>query len=427
MSKRSGLRLAGTLVMAVALVLALGASAASAVETPRVAVVSSLISEHRDIAKGYIQEKDHSIRADMTVDALQSQGIPSTKIGDAQLLDLAALKQYDVVVFPRVTAMTKAQRLVVRQYVAEGGGVLFLFGTSRFDYSTGSYVPLVNLKWFGTTLAEFKQWEWGELSEIMQVRFLNDPATYKGFHVTGTDPFGNPVDLVGGKDDYNELVATYPGNTNVRVLATYQGSRTNDAGYPANNTPAMWTSLYYKGRMFYSGFQLYGMTRLNCPELSTAGSENYGTAASQGTKDQARALLANAVRWAGTPPTTADMSKSPLTGSAYSLDPTPRTVTIRTSATSVSRPRPFVLSGELASGVVGDPVVVYVKKPGKAYWTYSSKRLCYALASGGASWWYRYVPIARTSPAGTYYFKAAFGGDETRPSGVSSIITVRMR
>lgn len=400
-------------------------SAASA--APNVAVVSSVISEHRDISRGYITEKDHSIRADMTVDALASQGIASTKIGDAQLLDLAALKQFDVVVFPRVTAMTKAQRLVVRQYVAEGGGVVCLFGTSRFDYTTGSYVPLVNLKWFGTTLYEFKQWEWGELSEIMQVRFLNDPATYKGFHVTGTDPYGNAVDLVGGKDDYNELVATYPGNTNVRVLATYQGSRTNDSAYPANNVPAMWTSLYYKGRMFYTGFQLYGMTRLNCPELSTAASENYGTAASQSTKDQARSLLANAVRWAATGPTSGDMSKSPLTGSEYSLSPTPQVVSIRTSTTSVVRPRPFILSGVLLNGVVGDPVVVYVKKPGKAYWSYSSKRLCYSLATGGANWWYRYTPLSRTCPAGTYYFKAAFSGDGQRPAGVSKTVTIRIR
>jgi hypothetical protein len=190
----------------------------------------------------------------------------------------------------------------------------------------------------------------------------------------------------------------------------------------------MWTSLFYKGRLFYTGFQLYGMTK--CDPKVGDGIEDcyYGTAASRDTKAQARALLANAVRWAGATGTTSDMSRSPLTGSAYSLSPGPRTsISIKSSATSVIRPRSFALSGVMASGVVGDPVVVYVKKPGKAYWSYSSRRLCHSLAVGGANWWYRYTPTARTSPAGTYYFKAGFGGDATRPPGVSGVVTVRMR
>lgn len=103
-------------------------------------------------------------------------------------------------------------------------------------------------------------------------------------------------------------------------------------------------------------------------------------------------------------------------------------LTIKTSATSVYWGRPFVLSGVLTPGAVGDPVVVYVKKPGKTYWSYSSKRLCYsAAAAGGANWWYRYTPIGRTSPRGTYYFKTAFSGDAARTPVVSATVKVTVR
>ena len=114
---------------------------------------------------------------------------------------------------------------------------------------------------------------------------------------------------------------------------------------------------------------------------------------------------------------------------AAPLPPAPAaaSVTIRSSAASTYVGRPFVLSGVLAPGTVGDPVVVYVKKPYKAYWSYSSKRLCYAGAAGGAAWWYRYTPLARTSPRGTYYFKAAFEGDGARAAGVSGAVAVRVR
>lgn len=103
-------------------------------------------------------------------------------------------------------------------------------------------------------------------------------------------------------------------------------------------------------------------------------------------------------------------------------------LTIKTSATSVIKPRPFILTGVLGLGSIGDPVVVYVKKPGKSYWSYSSKRLCYSeTADGDGNWWYRYTPIGRTCPRGIYYFKAAWSGDVLTLPVVSGTISVRVR
>ena len=100
------------------------------------------------------------------------------------------------------------------------------------------------------------------------------------------------------------------------------------------------------------------------------------------------------------------------------------TLTIRSSAYGVKVGAPFQLTGALAPGSPGDPVVAYVKKPGSARWSYSSARLAYASNGlGGALWWYRYMPRSR----GTYQFQARFAGDLGAGPSVSRNIAVSVR
>ena len=54
--------------------------------------------------------------------------------------------------------------------------------------------------------------------------------------------------------------------------------------------------------------------------------------------------------------------------------------------------------------MVGNNIVVYVKRPGKSYWTYSSNRTVYDLG-GRASWQYKYY-FRPGMPKGCYTFKA---------------------
>jgi hypothetical protein len=96
------------------------------------------------------------------------------------------------------------------------------------------------------------------------------------------------------------------------------------------------------------------------------------------------------------------------------------TITIGSSLASVTLPQPFVLSGVLGGGSIGDPVVVQVIRPNSPRWSYSSARLVYK--TGGA-WWYRYTPKLR----GTYRFKASFAGTTTVPACVSPVIAVGVR
>ncbi len=121
-------------------------------------------------------------------------------------------------------------------------------------------------------------------------------------------------------------------------------------------------------------------------------------------------------------------------GTAYQLEvvpgsapevPVAAAITIRTSAASVLHYRPFVLSGVLTPGKVGDPCVVEVRKPGLARWSYSSARLCYSAAGAdGANWWYRYTPKVH----GTYTFRVRFAGDASRLSCMSpNTVAVRVR
>ena len=89
--------------------------------------------------------------------------------------------------------------------------------------------------------------------------------------------------------------------------------------------------------------------------------------------------------------------------------------------------RSTVLSGSLGNepSLVGSAVRVWVKKPGRTYWTYSSSRGIYSMG-GEAVWWYRYT-FRRGMPVGRYYFKATFAGNATYGPWTSTVASVRVR
>jgi hypothetical protein len=99
---------------------------------------------------------------------------------------------------------------------------------------------------------------------------------------------------------------------------------------------------------------------------------------------------------------------------------------IASTSYSTLRSRTFNLTGVLRPGRYQDLCVVWVRKPGRTYWSYSSARLAYsANPDGSANWWYRYNP--RTIPRGIYAFKVSFAGDANRLASSSSVISVRVR
>ena len=121
-------------------------------------------------------------------------------------------------------------------------------------------------------------------------------------------------------------------------------------------------------------------------------------------------------------------------GSAYSTPATvtiavtaqPTSITIRTNAATTRIGGIPILSGVVSpSSLIGKNIRVYVKKPGKTYWSYSSTRTVYS-RYGVPSWQYKYY-FRRGMVRGVYAFKAvvpAWPGFSTK---TSPIVSIRLR
>jgi Carboxypeptidase regulatory-like domain len=85
--------------------------------------------------------------------------------------------------------------------------------------------------------------------------------------------------------------------------------------------------------------------------------------------------------------------------------PVSTSITIRTSASTAYIGGTPILSGAVSpSSMIGVNIVVYVMKPGKTYWTYSSNRTVYSL-NGSPAWQYKYY-FKPGMARGSYRFKA---------------------
>lgn len=115
------------------------------------------------------------------------------------------------------------------------------------------------------------------------------------------------------------------------------------------------------------------------------------------------------------------------TFSVMAPGPTPTWITIVAAATGARRGATVILSGQVSDvRLVGRIIVVYVQRPGKAYWSYSSNRVVYS-RYGVPSWQYKYL-FKSTLPLGTYRYKAvvpAYPGFAT--SATASSVSVRLR
>lgn len=239
---------------------------------------------------------------------LRDRGWDVTRIGDAELGNLATLKTYDVVVLPYVFAMDPAPSRTLLRYVAEGGGLVSALGSPRvapsYDVSptevwTEHWVRIMN----------YEGWEWGPLSEAYQAFFIDDNFTPK-FDVKALDhPIvsgvrsilqsrglsSTSVDLVRDPGAGLELVTTLQNNTNAKAFANF---RINDSAVTsryAGTYPAGLASEYLKGRSVYFYFSPMDF-------LPTYNSALYGRLTPSGIAqgEVAGAYLESALEWAAT-------------------------------------------------------------------------------------------------------------------------------
>ena len=286
-------------------------------QTPlRIGVVVSDIAAGTKSYSG--QQLGARIRSERIASFLEGEFGTSqaTRIGDAEISSLEACKAYDVIVLTRQLSLTSSQRVALRDYVAQGGGLVAMFGAGRWDYvgnrvspTTHDYMPLIYLWQWSRSWDWSRAWEWGEVSELYQVKFNNDPLMSGPFRLNGYAASSHPIlsgaatdlgrsvpiSMTAKQSDFPELVWAWAGSTTIQGLLTY-GS---------NHSLAGWTAKYGLGRVVYYGFQIH--------DLATGG-DAY---ADPDTSRQARALISNSVKWAGDPallgaaPTYGAASKSP--------------------------------------------------------------------------------------------------------------------
>lgn len=108
-------------------------------------------------------------------------------------------------------------------------------------------------------------------------------------------------------------------------------------------------------------------------------------------------------------------------------DVAPTSISIKTNATTARVGNIPILSGSVTpTGTIGENIVVYVMKPGKTYWTYSSNRTVYN-RYGTAAWQYKYY-FKPGMVRGVYKFKSvvpALSGSATATSPVTASIRLR--
>ncbi len=291
--------------------------AAAATSTLKVGVVYSDISVNEywnshQYWGGPYDISTYQRRVASTLEALRAEpGISAEQVSDDDLRDIARLRQFDAIVLPRMTASDTAQRTTLRQYVAEGGGLVTMFSPSRFDYRPGTSSPYtaspqsygtpywpINFYWgFSGSSYLSQSFEWGELSELVGMKFCNDPLFSGGYQLVSTgsshpilqmtaaDLGANAISFTDPNAQYNETVFPPSAKSLATPLLNYSGETIFEKGgledHSWSGTPshmAAWAAPYYYGRMVSYGFQLYDLLRQRA----------------------AARVLVNSVKWAGT-------------------------------------------------------------------------------------------------------------------------------
>ena len=295
---RGVLRSAFVAVVVVLVVGALSAPALAVNTQLRVGVVWSQIARGKQTDVRYYDSRVRAVE-----DTLRKAYPYVTEIGDTELSSTSRLAAYDVIVAPRTIALSSAERLAIRAFVAQGGGFVSMFGTGRWDYQSGRYLDHAAVWQFSSSWDLSRAWEWGELSELGGVKFDNDPLVNTTWSVASAqsghqilravslDTGNAPLVISTNADDYNEYVFRMPNNKFLVPLLYYRGTNTvrmaSDPTPNKSGTLAGWATSYYRGRVVRYGFQLYdGVLPGNWPTTAMG-------------KRFAASLIVNSVDWAG--------------------------------------------------------------------------------------------------------------------------------
>lgn len=192
-------------VLALALVVTPPAEAAAAL---RVGVVDSESTYVNFAQQGWWNERPPRV-----AQALIDAGFTVVDLGDADLADRSTLDTIDVLFLPLVRVMSEEAGTTVRDWVADGGGLIASFISPRMlnrpgcnwigsDHPRSTSNLAANWTCWGTSHGGFEfwarelnssVWEYGPLSEAFQNVFINDPTPTDVSIVQDAAGFGHPI------------------------------------------------------------------------------------------------------------------------------------------------------------------------------------------------------------------------------------------
>jgi hypothetical protein len=182
---------AAALLAALALgVMALSAPAITVSITPggftpppiKVAVVYSQTTLDWANKRGTPSRYPHGSKEKKLVEYLRARGYDVTElVGDRDLTNTQALKQYNVIVLNSMYGMGYPASYALARYVDQGGGLVATIGSPRVN---PAYAPPKGVKdhlneWWWRVMGErsgLHLWEWGPLSSLYAEAFVNDGA-----------------------------------------------------------------------------------------------------------------------------------------------------------------------------------------------------------------------------------------------------------
>jgi hypothetical protein len=316
-------RILATLVtvgLALGLVVSVPQPRTAAAYTPprlKVAVLESTISENWAKANN---EGTGLARQQAIAAYLRSKGWDVTEVGDGLLETVQTAQQYDVIILGHVFGLNTQPSKVLQTYVRDGGGLVALWGSPRVAPEYGN---TWTAHWAGYLNGEAA--EWGPLSEVYQVNFINDQA-YNGWPradyyakwwpgashpiLSGASQILKERNQPSGDYTYDsafqttnrqggfELVNMLRGNRTATPILTFQFRSPEVLKYyPAGKNPGVYPAAeavrYGSGRSVYFHF---------APDdalLYTAiGAHTNPSGVPD--KEAAGALLESAIQWAGT-------------------------------------------------------------------------------------------------------------------------------
>ena len=126
--------------------------------------------------RGTPSRYSHGSKEKAVLQYLQNRGYDVTEIvGDRDLLNSDALKQYDVIILPNMYALGRPASESLARYVAAGGGLVATMSSPRVDPAHApKHGQKENMNEWWWRVMRSNYWEWGPLSSIYQAKFIND-------------------------------------------------------------------------------------------------------------------------------------------------------------------------------------------------------------------------------------------------------------